>query len=269
MGRNLRVDFSHVGNKDDASGQNQQQQQPLNQQMPLPNGYPQPPLPANGVPILPPLPPGTDVPQGLTAPDVISKTLTTLPPEQLLGILSEMKGLATSEPAKAAELLNRSPQLSYALFQALLLLNLVDSKVLGQVVEQATAQPAVPQPIPQQQPQTQPPPQQQAPYAQQPPQQFAPPPPHALPPHLQPQAQQQLPHLPTPPVQAQAYQQPPLPQQARPPMPPQQQQPVGGGQSQEELIKMVMAMTQQQVDALQPGEREQVMALRQALMGRY
>ena len=249
MGRNLRVDFSHV-NKDESSNQNQQQpQQNQNQQTLLPNGYLQPPIPANGA-ILPPLPPGTDVPQGLTTPDVISKTLTTLPPEQLLGILSEMKGLATTDPVKATELLNRSPQLSYALFQALLLLNLVDSKVLGQVVEQATAQPPVPQP-------QAPPPQQQPQYGQQPPPQFAPPPPpHALPPHLQ-QQPQQLPHMPTPPIQTQPYQQPP---QVRPP--------AGAGQSQEELIKMVMAMSQQQIDALQPGEREQVMALRQALMGR-
>ena len=250
MGRNLRVDFSHV-NKDEAGAQGQQQPQQNPNQQALPqNGYPQPPVPSNGV-LLPPLPPGTEVPPGLTAPDVISKTLTTLPPEQLLGILSEMKGLATTDPAKATELLNRSPQLSYALFQALLLLNLVDSKVLGQVVEQANAQPTIPQP------QQAPPPQQQPTYTQQPPPQFAPPPPHALPPHLQ-QQPQQLPHMPTPPIQAQPYQQPP---QARPP--------VGTGQSQEELIKMVMAMSQQQIDALQAGEREQVMALRQALMGRF
>lgn len=252
MGRNLRVDFSHVGNKDDASSQNpqQSQQNPSQQTLP-PNGYPQPPVPANAS-LLPPLPPGTDVPHGLTAPDVISKTLTTLPPEQLLGILTEMKNLATTDPAKATELLGRSPQLSYALFQALLLLNLVDSKVLGQVVEQATAQAAMSQA-------QAPTPQTQLPYAQQQPPQFIPPPPqHAIPPHIQQQQPPQVAHMPTPPVQAQAYAQPP---QARPP--------VGAGQSQEELIKLVMAMSQQQIDALQPGERDQVMQLRQALMGRF
>ena len=43
------------------------------------------------------------------------------------------------------------------------------------------------------------------------------------------------------------------------------QQPMG----QEELLKQVMAMTQQQIDQLPPVERSQIMMLRQSLMGRY
>jgi len=36
---------------------------------------------------------------------------------------------------------------------------------------------------------------------------------------------------------------------------------------QDELLKQVLAMTQQQVDSLPPQERAQIMALRQQLMG--
>jgi cleavage stimulation factor subunit 2 len=63
-------------------------------------------------------------------------------------------------------------------------------------------------------------------------------------------------HVPTPPVHNQPYQPPPIQQ------PPPQQ-----GQNQEELIKQVMALSPQQIDALPPADRAQVMALRQQLRG--
>ena len=231
MGRELRVDFSHVGGKDDAAptGYNAQQQ-PLAQ---APNGYQ--PLPVGG---LPPLPPGTDLPPNITCPDEISKILSTLPPAQLLDILSQMKGLVMGDPAKATELLKQAPQLSYAIFQALLLMGLVDTSVLGSVVEQAQ-QPTQPPP--------QPIPPRPAPVYQAPP-----PPPQPYPPYPQPGQM----HVPTPPVHNQPYQPPPIQQ------PPPQQ-----GQNQEELIKQVMALSPQQIDALPPADRAQVMALRQQLRG--
>ena len=236
MGRELRVDFSHVGGKDDAAPAGYVSQQPPQNQ--APNGY-QPPVPG----ALPPLPPGVDLQPNITCPDAISKTLSTLPMPQLLDILSQMKGLVMGDPAKATELFKQAPQLSYAIFQALLLMNLVDTSVLGSVVEQAHQQPA--QPPPQQQPvpprptpSYQPPPQQQ-PYPQ--------------------YNQMSAPmHVPTPPVHNQPYQQPPPIQQA----PPQPQQP-----NQEELLKQVMAMPQQQIDQLPPADRAQIMALRQQLRG--
>ena len=235
MGRELRVDFSHVGGKDDATpaGYNSQ---PAPQSQP-PNGY-QPPVPG----ALPPLPPGVDLQPNITCPDAISKTLSTLPMPQLLDILSQMKGLVMGDPNKATELLKQAPQLSYAIFQALLLMNLVDTSVLGSVVEQAhqqsTQAPPPQQPIPRPAPSYQPPPPQQ-PYPQ----------------------YQQIPapiHAPTPPVHNQPYQQPPPVQQP----PPQPQQP-----NQEELLKQVMAMPQQQIDQLPPSDRAQIMALRQQLRG--
>jgi len=142
-----------------------------------------------------------------------------------------MKGLVMGDPARATELLRQAPQLSYAIFQALLLMGLVDTSVLGSVVEQAS-QPAQP-----------PQPQQVPPYMHQPPPQF---------PQIPGQGQTS-----TPPVHNQGYGIPPPAQQSQAPPP----------QSQEELLKQVMAMSQQQVDALPPNERAQIISLRQALMG--
>jgi len=242
MGRELRVDFSHVGGKDDAAPAGYNSQQPPPQP---PNGY-QPPVPG----ALPPLPPGIDLQPGVTCPDAISKTLSTLPPQQLLDILSQMKGLVMGDPAKATELLKQAPQLSYAIFQALLLMNLVDTSVLGSVVEQA------------QQQSVQPPPQ-QAPIPPRPTPVYQPPPPPPPPPQQPSYPQyQQMPgpmHAPTPPVHHQPYQQPPPMQQ-----PPQQ---VPQPNQEEQLLKQVMAMSQQQVDQLQPADREQIMKLRQQLRG--
>ncbi|MCJ1255650.1 hypothetical protein MMC24_003467 [Lignoscripta atroalba] len=241
MGRELRVDFSHVGGKEDVApaGYTAQPPQP-------PNGYGQPPM-SNG---LPPLPPGVDLQPGLTCPDAISKTLSTLPAPQLLDILSQMKSLVMGDPNKATELLKQAPQLSYAIFQALLLMGLVDTSVLASVVEQASAPPPAPPPT-------------LAPVP--PPAQI--PPPRPLPVYQPPPPQQQQPqypqypqiagqtHVATPPIHQQAYQPPPPVQQ--------QQQPP----NQQELLKQVLEMPQWQVDALPPAERGQIMALRQQFGG--
>ncbi|MCJ1471915.1 hypothetical protein MMC13_000556 [Lambiella insularis] len=244
MGRELRVDFSHVGGKEDPPPGYQQAPQPS-------NGYAPPPPPAtNG---LGPLPPGVDLPPNLSCPDSISKTLSTIPPPQLLDILSQMKGLVMGDPNKATELLKQAPQLSYAkIFQALLLLGLVETSLLASVVEQARepAPPPVPAPLQQlpsrQMPIYQPPPQPQQQY-QLPPQQT----PYPAYPQIQGQA-----HVNTPPVHQQPYAPPPPMQQP-------QQAP-----SQEDLLRQVLDMPQYEVDKLPPIERGQIMALKQQYGGR-
>lgn len=234
MGRELRVDFSHVGGKDESQGNamSQPQQGPPNGFQPQPSGS-----------TLPPLPPGVELAPNLSCPDAISKTLSTLTAPQLLDILSQMKGLVMGDPARATELLTKAPQLSYAIFQALLLMGLVDTTVLATVVEGSgpPVQAPPPQPMP---PQTNPSYQQYPPPQQHPQYTGMPTPMHA----------------PTPPVHNQ-YQPPPMQQ---PPPQPQPQAP-----SQEDLIKTVMAMTQQQIDSLPPNERQQIIALRQSLGVRY
>lgn len=219
------------------------------QETPFPNDTDAtaPPTQANG---LPPLPPGVDLSPGLTCPDAISQTLSTLPVPQLLDILSQMKGLVMGDPAKATELLKQAPQLSYAIFQALLLMGLVDTSALSSVIQEAS-QPA------------QPPPQQQIPpprptpvgYGQPPPPQqqygqYQPPPPsHLLDPRMA--------HVPTPPVQGGMYQPPPQQQAPPPQVSPEQQA----------LIQQVLAMPQAQIDMLGPTERAQIMQLKQSYLG--
>ncbi|PWW79056.1 hypothetical protein C7212DRAFT_356258 [Tuber magnatum] len=121
MGRKLRVDFSHEGSATEGMGMDDIMTQ------------------AGGSGVLPALPPGADLPAGINAPDAISRTLSALQPPQLLDILGQMKALVTTDPLKATELLRQAPQLSYAIFQALLLMNLVDTSVLTQVIENAAA----------------------------------------------------------------------------------------------------------------------------------
>nr|KMM65502.1 hypothetical protein CPAG_01852 [Coccidioides posadasii RMSCC 3488] len=139
-----------------------------------------------------------------------------------------------ADPARATELLRQAPQLAYAIFQALLLMNLVDYSTLGAVVEQAT--------------QPQPP----APQAQ---------PASHIPPQFQP-----YPPIPgqvsTPPIHSTPFAPPPPPQPQPQTQPPLQAQIPG----QEELLQQVLSMPQATIDALPPAERSQIMLLRQQLL---
>ena len=203
------------------------------------NGVPIPPPQQNANSSIPPLPLGLDLPPGLTCPDAISRTLNTLPPAQLLDVLSQMKTLATTDAAKATELLHQAPQLSYAIFQALLLMGLVSTESLGSVVESASAPP----PIQQQQTQYQAP----GPQGSYPP--GFPPPPQ----HMSGQLGMQMG---TPPQGQGVYPPPPPPQRAPPP---QQQNALADPDA---LMQQVLAMPQSMIDALPPGDRAQIMALR-------
>ncbi|KKK12459.1 putative polyadenylation factor subunit CstF64, partial [Aspergillus ochraceoroseus] len=137
MGRKIRVDWPHNNEKDSVPPDYSQSSQLPGQD--VQSGAQQPSA------SLPPLPPGIELPPHLDCPNAISQTLSSLPPNQLLDVLAQMKSLVMADPARATELLRQAPQLAYAIFQALLLMNLVDYNTLGSVVEQA-AQPAVPPP---------------------------------------------------------------------------------------------------------------------------
>ncbi|KAI2615617.1 hypothetical protein GGR54DRAFT_259623 [Hypoxylon sp. NC1633] len=136
MGRKLRVDYSTEGrvDGDDSNGSSSTFAQPMNG---VSTTAPQT-APAGS---LPSLPPGKELPPGVSATDAISKTLNTLPPSQLLDILSQMKSLATTDPARATELLQQAPQLSYAIFQALLLMGLVSPEAIHSVIDTSVAAP--------------------------------------------------------------------------------------------------------------------------------
>ena len=159
--RQLRVAYA-----DNAQNQNQNQHQhqaaaPVMQAPPVPppqfaQQY------ASSVPInaqVPPLPAGTQPANGITATDAISRTLQVFPPLQLLEIIQQFKTLVQSNPEQAENLLKQSPPLSYAILQALLLMNLVDAQVLTKVISQG-------QPVQQSQSQPQPQPQYRQPTPQ-------------------------------------------------------------------------------------------------------
>lgn len=252
MGRTLKVDYSN----DNTGGQrNNQQDHPQGGSLNvnLPGNQ------ANGSSDLPPLPPGTDLPPGLTAPDAISQTLQKIPPPQLLDFISQLKTFVSADPAKASTLLNSAPQLSYATFQALLLLGLVDTSIIGSLIQHTMPQ-AVQQP-----PQAQAPPPQAAPVPF-PPQPGMPPlpagygqPQFGVPPPAQ--FQQPFGHTgynPTPPVPAAAYQ-PPQPAQ---PQPPPQQAPPAASADQAALIQQLMAMTREQIYAQDEATRNTILQLR-------
>ncbi|KAB2571517.1 Cleavage stimulation factor subunit 2 [Lasiodiplodia hormozganensis] len=225
MGRKLRVDYSNDNGAGDSAPANYNPPQVAS------NGQD---APASNT--IPPLPPGVDVPPNLTCPDAISKTLQTLPPPQLLDILSQMKGLVTTDPAKATELLRQAPQLSFAIFQALLLLGLIDQSLLTSVVDTATIPQAEPQPQPA----------------------ATPMPPQAFPGYPPQQASRGVMNVPTPPV-GNPYQQPPMPMQQQPAQP---QVPL----DQQALIRQVMAMTPETIASLPPNDRAQIEALRARIM---
>jgi len=226
MGRKLRVDFSNEGTDDnDRDGGNRDRDGPST------NGNHSHPQSVS----LPPLPPGAELPPGVTCTDAISRTLNTLPPAQLLDVLGQMKQLATTDPARATELLTQAPQLSYAIFQALLLMGLVSPEAINSVVDTSAG--------------PHPPPVQSAPPVQQPP-------PVQMPGY--PGYPQQPAYTNTPPVQVGGYPAPPPP----PPQVVAAPAPAPMAQDPAALMAAVMSLPQETIDQLPEAERAQVLALR-------
>ncbi|TRM67047.1 hypothetical protein BD626DRAFT_484591 [Schizophyllum amplum] len=93
------------------------------------------------------IPPGIPVPPGSTCLDTISHILASMPPGQLMEVLAQMKSFVLNNPDAARALLQAHPQLAYALFQALLLNNIVDPAILQRMLA-ATSKtpPAAPAP---------------------------------------------------------------------------------------------------------------------------
>lgn len=254
MGRSLKVDYSNdnSGGKSTQNHDNQQRAPPPAHFDPNSHSMP------NGAADLPPLPQGVDLPPGLTAPEAISKTLSAIPPAQLVDIISQMKTLVATDPQKATAILQQAPQLSFAVIQALILMGLVDQNIIGSLLQQQPQQPQAQQQPPPPMPYAQAPPphfQQQQPSYGQPAQSN----PYGAPPQ---QAYSQMQHpgyVPTPPQQ-QSYQPPPQPSY-QPPAP--QQQPAQPDQ--QALIQQVLAMTREQIYAMDEQPRNQLIALRAQL----
>ncbi|EIM87344.1 uncharacterized protein STEHIDRAFT_78229, partial [Stereum hirsutum FP-91666 SS1] len=80
------------------------------------------------------LPTGAPLPIGMTSLDVISQTLATMNPAQLIEVLAQMKAFVITHPDEARTLLASQPQFSYALFQSLLLNKIVDPAILNRML---------------------------------------------------------------------------------------------------------------------------------------
>ncbi|KAI8612808.1 hypothetical protein BC830DRAFT_1135063 [Chytriomyces sp. MP71] len=67
--------------------------------------------------------------------DAINKALETIPSTQLLEVMAQLKVMAQTAPDQARTLLTANPQLAYAIFQALLTMNVIDANLLQRVVQ--------------------------------------------------------------------------------------------------------------------------------------
>ncbi|KAG0034602.1 hypothetical protein BGZ81_003915 [Podila clonocystis] len=237
-------------------GSNPAPQVPVPMQPPMPPQIPQhapiPPhqprvdprlanMPPTSAPVRPPLPPqpphGTTRPSpspssGPSSADAISAVLGTMTPQNVYDIISSMKVLALNEPDRATAILNANPQLSYALFQALLMMNLVDPNSLQRMFPTLGAQTSATS--------------------------------MSAPPHPQP------PHLGQPgmgPPQGPGFA--PTPPNSGAPVPPQQpqQQPMASLEQQQQLLAQVMALTPNDIASLPEDQRNNIIQLRAQLMG--
>jgi len=95
----------------------------------MPPGGRPPMIPQPGGP-QPPAQIGGAAPPGPNSADAISAVLATMTPQNVFDLISSMKVLGATEPDRAKAVLNANPQLSYALFQALLMMNLVEPSSL-------------------------------------------------------------------------------------------------------------------------------------------
>ncbi|KAG0366720.1 hypothetical protein BC939DRAFT_457068 [Gamsiella multidivaricata] len=200
-----------------------------------PNRPPMPQPPMTGAPP-PPMAPGP------SSADAISAVLGTMTPQNVFDLISSMKVLGTSEPERAKAVLNDNPQLSYALFQALLMMNLVEPSSLQRMFPSMPGPkaPAPPVSVPQQQHLPPPPP---PTHMGMPPQ-----------PHLQ---QQQV-----PPFAPQGY------PSMVPQHPPQQGAPMAPSlEQQKALVAQVLALTPADIASLPEDQRANIIQLRAQLLG--
>lgn len=105
------------------------------------DSYPPPsfmsgPAAGTGPSALPTLPAGTELPPGISATTAVDQTLGTLPPAQLVDVISQVQALSAKSPERAYALFEAAPQLAYAVFQALLLMDLINPLDMARIIEE-------------------------------------------------------------------------------------------------------------------------------------
>jgi len=72
------------------------------------------------------------------APEVISKTVASLPPEQMFQLMQQMKLCIQNNPQEARQMLTQNPQLAYALLQAQVVMRIVDPETAVEMLHRAS-----------------------------------------------------------------------------------------------------------------------------------
>jgi cleavage stimulation factor subunit 2 len=74
--------------------------------------------------------------------EAVNSTLNAMNNEQLLELLTQLKRMAGQNPEETRKLLEGNPALSYALFQAMVGMNLIDPQVVQQILAASAPPPA-------------------------------------------------------------------------------------------------------------------------------
>ncbi|KAK6020596.1 hypothetical protein OSTOST_13748 [Ostertagia ostertagi] len=78
------------------------------------------------------------------APEAISRTVASLPPEKMFELMKQMKDVVRSNPSEAKQMLVQNPQLAYALLQAQVVMRIVDPQVAIAMLHREPAASTVP-----------------------------------------------------------------------------------------------------------------------------
>ncbi|CDH58671.1 cleavage stimulation factor subunit 2-like [Lichtheimia corymbifera JMRC:FSU:9682] len=248
-GRQLRVDYAamdpHVENQ---RGQRQPPRShppphPPVQQQQQQHMQPPPPHPSQAQPP-PPMPTPKPAGSGGTSVDDISKVLASMSSQDLFTLMTHMKQMSFERPAFTREFLTNNPQVAYALFQAMVMMNIVDPNIITRIMSNPSMGATGPAPQPHNIP-------------QQPPQQATPTPP--------PQQQQPTPMM-MPPQQQPPMVPSPAAPQAPAPMPGMGEPSADVKEQQKALLMQVMQLTEEQINALAPEHRDQIRQLKAQLV---
>lgn len=77
------------------------------------------------------------------APEIITKTVASLPPEQMYELMKQMKACIQNNPAEAKQMLLLNPQLAYALLQAQVVMRIVDPNLAVKMLQKPNEMPPV------------------------------------------------------------------------------------------------------------------------------
>ncbi|XP_062541071.1 cleavage stimulation factor subunit 2 tau variant [Armigeres subalbatus] len=79
----------------------------------------------------------------LMAPEIVTKTVVSLPPEQMYELMKQMKTCFQNNPVEARNMLLQNPQLAYALLQAQVVMRIVDPATAVTFLHKANQMPPI------------------------------------------------------------------------------------------------------------------------------